>query len=143
MENKSRYLFFVLLTATIAFTSCEEDDLDDLFGDPVEKFLGTWKCEEEGTETGSGWVYDVTIIRNPDNSSEILIRNFYLQGDNEKARALITGNTLTIPNQRICDDTMEIQGSGSYDTSKDEIYLNYSTNDGATEDIVTARYFKP
>ncbi len=141
MERKPKLLLLFLFTILISFVSCTDEDLDDLFGDPVEKFLGTWRCEEEGTIHGGGWNYQVIIIRNPENSAEILIQNFNLQGDSERARALITGNNMTIPRQLICDDTIEIQGSGSFRNG--QINFSYSTNDSATLENFTGRFYKP
>ncbi len=116
-------------------------EIDDIFTDPAEKFLGKWKCEEESEIYGSGYVFDVVITKNPDNSSEILIANFYHQGMNEKARALVTGNILTIMEQTICDDTIIIKGGGRYKDG--EVHMEYTANDGADLDHVTARLFKP
>ncbi|MFN3556703.1 MAG: hypothetical protein ACK4VN_12125 [Bacteroidales bacterium] len=136
-----RNLFFLLLLFVLSFAACTDEDIDDLFGDPVEKFLGTWRCEEQGSISGGGWNYEVRIRRNPSNSSEIQIENFNLQGFNERATALVTGNSFTIPSQRICDNTLEISGSGSF--SNNQINLTYSTNDSATLENFTARYYKP
>lgn len=122
------------------FTSCIEDD-DDPFSDPVDKFLGSWKANESSTLYGGPFVYDVSITRNPTNSAEILISNFYMQGPNEKARALVTGNILTIMEQTICNGSITIKGSGQYLAGK--ITLNYTTNDGADLDHVTATYQRP
>ncbi len=140
MKKYSRLLLFFLLGSLISLSSCTDEDLDDLFGDPVEKFLGTWRCEEEGSISGGGWNYQVIITRNPDNSAEILIQNFNLQGNSEQARALITGSTMTIPRQNICDGTIEIQGSGTY--SNEEISFSYTTNDDATLESFTGRFYK-
>jgi len=141
MKKNSKLLLLILLGFLFSFTSCIDEDLDGLFGDPVEKFLGTWQCEEEGSITGGGWNYQVIITRNPQNSAEILIQNFNLQGNSERARALITGNNMTIPTQMICDDTIEIKGSGTY--SNGQVNFNYSTNDGATLENFTGRFYKP
>ncbi len=140
MKKYFKLSLFALMAVVLFFTSCTEDDFDP-FADPVDKFLGNWQCQEEGDVSGSGWNYPVRITRNPENSAEILIDNFNLQGNGEKARALITGNTMTIPRQKICDDTIEIQGSGTY--SNNEISFNYTTNDGATQERFSGRYYKP
>lgn len=141
MKTNTRWLFVILAISFLALYSCQEDDLDDMFADPVEKFLGNWKCFETGDLQGSFGPFDVQIIRNPSNTSEVYIRNFNFQGMNEQARAIIAGNTITIPRQRICDDTIEIVGSGSF--ANGEINLIYKTNDGADEENITARFYKP
>jgi hypothetical protein len=141
MKRNSKLLLVILFGFLFSFVSCIDEDIDDPFGDPVDKFLGTWRCEEVGSISGGGWNYQVIITRNPQNSAEILIQNFNLQGNNERARALITGNNMTIPRQKICDDTIEIQGSGTF--SNGQVNFNYSTNDGATLENFTGRFYKP
>lgn len=131
----------LLLVSMVSFTSCEDENLDDIFGDPMEKFLGDWKCTETGDLTGDFGPFNVKIVRNPDNSSEVLIQNFNYQGMDESARAIIAGNSITLPRQTICDDTIEIQGSGSY--SNDEFTIAYKTNDGADEENIAAKFYKP
>jgi hypothetical protein len=130
-------LFFIFL---LSFTSCVEEDLDGLFGDPVERFTGTWKCVENGDINGNFGPFTVQIVRKSDNSSEVLIKNFNYQGDAESARALIAGNTITIPRQKICDNTIEIIGSGTYRNG--EFTMTYKTNDGADEENITARFYR-
>ncbi len=56
MKKYSRLLLFFLLGSLISLSSCTDEDLDDLFGDPVEKFLGTWRCEEEGSISGGAGI---------------------------------------------------------------------------------------
>ncbi len=131
--SKALFLLFLL-------HSCSTEN-DQIFIDPVEKFIGKWKCEEESEVYGSGYVFDVVITVNPENSSEILIANFYHQGMNEKAKALVTGNIITIMEQTICDDTIIIKGSGHFKNG--EVHMDYTANDGADLDHVTARLYKP
>ena len=140
MKKSYKYLVLLSFLAMFLFQGCVDELLDDPFADPVEKFLGNWRAEESSTVYGQGYVYTVVISRNPQNSSEILISNFYYQGVHEKARALVTGNTLTIMRQKICDNTIEIQGSGTL--SGGRINLQYTADDGADLDQVTAVYTK-
>lgn len=120
--------------------SCEVED-DEIDIDPVEKFIGKWKCEEDSELYGPGYNYDVIIERNPDHSTEVIITNFYMQGFEETAIALVVGSSLYIEEQGICDDTIFIEGSGSYNKEKQEIKLTYTANDGADIDNVSARYY--
>jgi hypothetical protein len=128
---------FILLLLSV--TSCLEEDMD-FFGDPVEKFLGTWKCVEKGDLNGTFGPFNVQIVRNPDNSAEVLIKNINYQGIAESARAIISGNLISIPRQKICDNTIEIIGSGTF--SSGEFTINYKTNDGADEENISARFYK-
>ncbi len=137
-KNIKTLLILMCVFSGLIFVSCEKDD--DVFVDPVEKFLGKWKCEEDSEVYGPGYNYDVEITRNPGNSSEVLIANFYMQGSREQAIALVAGSSLIIQEQTICDDTIIIEGSGTY--SNGEINLTYTANDGADLDNVTARYYR-
>lgn len=128
---------FLLIFFAGFFSSCI-DEIDDPFADPIEKYLGSWKASESSTLFGPGYVYDVSIARNPSNSTEIMISNFYMQGVNERARALVTGNSLTILEQAICDGSILIKGSGQF--SGGRITLNYTADDGADLDHVSATY---
>jgi hypothetical protein len=135
MKSQKPLLYLLFILAAGFLTGCI-DEIDDPFADPVDKFLGNWKATETSTLYGPGYVYDVTITRNTSNSVEILISNFYMQGVQERAKALVTGNTLTIVEQTICDGTITIEGSGKYVSEK--IELTYTALDGADLDQVTA-----
>jgi hypothetical protein len=137
MKRKKITLGFLLIFLLGFFAACT-DAFEDPFADPVEKYLGNWKATETSTVFGPGYVYNVTITRNPSNSTEVLISNFYMQGVQEKARALVTGNSLTILEQTICDGSIEIKGNGQFSAGR--ITLNYTAFDGADLDNVSATY---
>lgn len=137
MKKPYRLLLLMPLVCLFLLQACIDEMGDDPFADPVLKFLGEWKAEESTTIYGQAH-YKVTITRNPSNFSEVLISNFYLQGDDIKARALVTGNVLTIMRQKICDDTIEINGTGTYIQGR--IQLQYTAHTGADLDQVTAVY---
>jgi hypothetical protein len=128
--------FFLLL---LTFTSCLDEEIDFL-ADPIDKYLGNWKCIEKGDVFGDIGPFDVQVVRNPESTTEVLIKNFNLQGNGESARAIIAGNTITIPTQYICNGTIRINGSGSFQNG--EFVINYKTNDGADEENINARYYK-
>ncbi len=141
MKNSVKQLIVACTVVGFLMFGCEIDDIhDDL--DPVEKFLGKWKCEESSVVYGDGYNYDVEITRNPQNSYEILIANFYFQGMQEQAVALITGNVLTIPKQIICEEEggIEIKGNGIYENG--EINLEHTAFTGADMDTVIAKYYR-
>lgn len=141
MKKPFNFLLLLCLVLVLAFQACIDENGDDPFADPVDKFLGSWRADESSTVYGDGYVYTVTITRNPSNSAEVLISNFYYQGVDIQARALVTSNTLTIIRQLICDDSIEIQGTGVY--SNGVVNLEYTADTGADLDQVTAVYSKP
>lgn len=116
------FLFFVIL-----LTSCIEDTdpLNPL--DDRDAFLGVWNV----TETCNRIPYQVTIIKDPSNSSQVIIKNFWLIGPNEKAPyAIVAGSSIVIPQQYINnDENTEVKGSGVL--NKETIEWEYTANDGA------------
>lgn len=141
MRRVFRPLLFPLAFSLLLLQGCIDELVEDPFGDPVDKYLGTWAVQESSTLFGDGYAYSVNIDRNPQNSSEVLISNFYYQGHNVQARALVTGNTLTIIEQGICDDSIIVKGSGTWISGR--INLQYTANTGADLDEVTAVYSQP
>ena len=112
---------------TILIISCTEEG--DVFNpqDDRDAFLGTWNVDE----TCNRIPYQVTIIKDPTNSSQVIITNFWLIGPNEKAPyAIVAGSTIVIPQQNIYNDEKTIvKGSGTL--NKNTIEWEYTVNDGA------------
>ncbi len=135
--KKFFYLVFVPVIA-IAILSCAEEDNDDLIDDR-DKFLGTWNVNETCTRDS----YSVEIVKDPSNSSQVIIENFWLIGYHEKAPyAIVAGNNITIPKQQMCNNgANEVSGGGTL--SKNKISWNYTVNDGADLYTCSATYEKP
>lgn len=125
-------IFFILM-----FTACIDDS--DLINpqDDRDLFLGTWNVNE----TCNRGAYQVTITKDPTNSSQVIINNFWLIGSNEKAPyAIVAGSNIVIPQQNIYNDENTIvEGSGVL--NKDNIIeWEYTVNDGADLYTCTATY---
>jgi hypothetical protein len=131
-------LVIAILISLVLFSCTDEDGNLDM-GDDRDAFLGTWDV----TEACSKDSYSVTIVKDPSNSSQVIIQNFWLIGYNERPPyAIIAGSTITIPNQFMCyNNSNEVSGSGSID--KNTIELDYTVNDGADLWDCTATYEKP
>lgn len=137
------YKFFKylnLIFITILFVSCtleEDDPLNPV--DERDQFLGTWNV----TETCSKDAYQVTIEKDPTNSAQVLIYNFWLIGYQERPPyGIVAGSSIYIPKQLMCnDDSNEVSGNGSI--NKNEITWDYTVNDGADLYTCTAVYIKP
>lgn len=125
------------LTAILIFPSCvtDEDENPDPTSDR-DNFIGTWNVQE----TCSRDSYAVVIEADPTNSSQVIIKNFWLIGyQEEPPYAIISGSVMTIPQQAMCDNySNEVKGSGTL--SKDEITLQYTVNDGADLWTCSATY---
>lgn len=131
--NKFVNLFIVLLF----LFACEEDDPLN-FGDDRDAFLGKWNVVESCSKDA----YSVNIVKDPSNSAQVLITNFWNTGNcNEAAYAIVAGESLFIPNQLFCDNAFKTDGGG--DLNKEKITMSYNINDGADLFSCQATYSRP
>jgi hypothetical protein len=141
--KKIHFLISILFVITsISIISCNKDDANNdpqPVTDPRDQYTGNWTCTEVSQLYPSQTPFSVGISLSTTNSSQILISNFYHFGTTESAIAVVTDNTLAIPQQTIC--SMAIHGSGTMETST-KITLNYYVNDAADIDTVSASYIK-
>jgi hypothetical protein len=114
------------LMAIILIGGCTDElDPTDLIDDR-DAFLGSWSVSENCAKD----TYSVTIIKDPGNSSQVLIQNFWhISNCSNPPYAIIAGTNLVMPTQSICGDAFEVNGSGKLDKGK--ISMTYSVNDGA------------
>jgi hypothetical protein len=138
MYRASHYLNLLFILLLFSACTLEEDDPNNP-ADDRDKFLGIWNV----TESCSKDAYQVSIEKDPTNSAQVLIYNFWLIGYQERPPyGIVAGNTLYIPKQYMChDDSNEVSGDGDY--YKEEITLSYSVNDGADLYNCTATYTRP
>lgn len=132
--------FFSLLLAfcisSMIFISCQKDE-------PVTEtdarldYIGQWLCTENG-----GMTYTVKINLDSATQTQIKLYNFHNLGMDEKANGIVTGNSMNIPNQSLCQGTIQISGSGVMLTNKSSIEFTYTVNDGANLDTIYAAYTK-
>lgn len=127
-----------LLILSVLFIACGPEGTDDT--DPRTKYLGNWVCAE--TQTGGGnSSFPVTVTNDVGNASRIFISNFNNIAANAKPYAVVTGNSLSIPQQIVslgANDNYTISGSGSFNTTAQTISLTYTVNDGVTAASFTA-----
>ena len=126
------------LVFTLLIISCTEEN--DIVNpqDDRDTFLGTWNVNE----TCNRIPYQVTIIKDPTNSSQVIITNFWLIGPDEEAPyAIVAGSSIVIPQQNICNDgKTTVKGSGIL--NKEIIEWEYTVNDGADLYTCVATYEK-
>ncbi|MAZ94164.1 MAG: hypothetical protein CMF58_07045 [Lentimicrobiaceae bacterium] len=94
----------------MSINSCTEDDLTE-GADYIQKYLGIWSVNDQAARIN----YDVTIIANPSNVSEIFINNFANLGTS--ASALVVDNSIVIELQYLGSD-YTVSGTGIYVNSK-------------------------
>ena len=110
----------ILLINIILLWSCANSPLDE--SDDNQKYIGTWNVSDQAARIN----YQVTIIANPSNSSEILLNNFADLG--RPAIGLVIGNSVVIDNQSL-GSAYSVSGSGSY-INVDKLEFKFDLNDG-------------
>ncbi len=111
--------FFMLLFIN---NSCTVDDSDDgPYVDPRLKFFGEWSVNNEECNKSR---YIVVISEDPSNSAQVLLFNFGFSQAAEPDTAIVTGNTITLP-QQINSEKWEVSGIGKYE-DKETIEWTYS-----------------
>lgn len=100
---------FYVISLAIAFlvSSCILDEDVDPTTDPLDKFLGSWSVSDNELKLN----YEVTISRDPNNSTMVLMSNF--AGSGGSAKALAVGSSLVVESQTIGQNWL-VNGTGSY-----------------------------
>ncbi len=137
MNKASKYLYFTLILFAI-LPGCTKDDDDDNnpYVDPRDKFLGTWSVNNESCSSRR---YQVIISYDSSNSAQVLLSNFAFSEASEPDTALITGSNITMPLQ-FNSEKWQIKGSGKYEN--DNIQWTYTLIISADEQQCTATYTK-
>jgi hypothetical protein len=142
LTTTGRKLFLLAFLVPLLFTySCET--IDTLTGGAatVAKLEGEWTCDEQSEIfKATAEVYTVTLSKDADNASGVIIDNFY--GLNASAKANVSGMSLIISNQNV-EGGFSVSGSGTISSDFEKINLTYTVDDGSgTVDHVTAVYTK-
>lgn len=145
MRHIKNLLIILCGTFIIAgLSSCEEDSSfgNDINEDYRDKYIGNWTCTETPAK-GIELTYTVKISKDTANSSRVYLKNFGFSGLNEKAAyGIVTENSITVPEQTICnDDSWVVEGIG-YLIKSDKMTWEYSINDGADLSNYTAVFIK-
>lgn len=124
------FLLFMLV-------SCLEDDTIDLLDDR-DAFLGAWNVSESCSKDA----YSVQIEKDPSNSAQVLIRNFWNTGNcGNSVYGIVAGSGIYIPTQNFCNGDFKADGSG--EMVKEKITWSYTVNDGADLFTCVATYSRP
>lgn len=139
---KSVLRIFLPSFALIFLYSCELIDDNPDTGDVRDKIEGQWKCDENSQIYKSTeafyWVY---IDPDPDDTTMIIISNFYDLGIDIYIFARLRNLNLSISNQTTQDGYNVLSGSGTISSNYKVINWNYKIDDGSGEvDNVTATY---
>ena len=118
-------LYIGLLAVAIAgLPGCAKEDSGDpnIPGSDRDKYTGSWLCKE--TYSGSSNPNTFTInIQKHGADDTLYVYNFNNLGSSDYAIWLVSGNSVTIPNQDVSSTQVNISGSGFYNDG--ELDLTY------------------
>ena len=142
--NKSKFIHVCLVVIIMLIAVGCEELLTELGNDDLgEKLTGSWLCDEsEGYLKSVEEIYHVEIFLDPDDSTKILIFNFFNLDPDISAEAILSVNRLILPVQTL-EGGFTISGSGTIAKSNTQIDWEYSVNDGSGKDYeMSAIYTK-
>jgi len=137
-----RYLLLLFAGISLSMVSCQPDETTpDTPNESLRnKIIDYWSVDESSQIYKSMQSkYTVQILKDND-SSKVVIDNFYNLGYGKQAQATINDNySVIIPSQEV--DGFLISGSGTIDHGLNRIDFSYITDDqGGLIDTVTAVY---
>ena len=132
--------FVGILSVMLLVTPCElGDDIDpDNGGDPRDNIVDTWRSTEISAIYGKS-SYLVDIAKEPLDSTEVVLSNFYNLGIDTEVKGTLNGYKIYISVQVVNGN--EISGEGTIDGNFSEIKFVYEVEDGSGEkDNVEAEF---
>jgi len=109
------------LSVILVFFACSKDNKDTR-DDYVGSYRTNWEYVFDGQKYSG--TYTLTIVKSATNVNDIILNN--IDGWGESARATVSGNAMTIPQQTILN--IGISGSGTLNGN----VLNFSTQETQT-----------
>ena len=140
IRNKLFKNFVGILSVMLLVTSCElGDDIDpDNGGDPRDNIVDTWRSTEISAIYGKS-SYLVDIAKEPLDSTEVVLSNFYNLGIDTEVKGTLNGYKIYISVQVVNGN--EISGEGTLAGNFSEINFVYEVDDGSGEkDNVVAEF---
>ena len=98
----------------------------------IESLEGSWSCQETSTifmkNLKGTTVFPVYIAQDVEDDNTYYINNFYQLGDGVDVKIKVSGYSLILESQTV--DGIKFEGTGTIDTSYEEINLTYTADDG-------------
>jgi len=136
--QKVKVVALMALLTCMVFTGCQKDNSTTPASDPRAAFIGNWGVQESWVKLS----YEVTISVDTSSKMGVLIYNFALIGFSyPPAKALISGNTITLDPNQVIGDGLEVNGSGTI-SGTSTISWSYTVSDGATLRQISSVYSK-
>lgn len=134
--QKVKVILFPILLVFLLTTGCQKDNSETPGSDARATFLGNWGVQENWVKLS----YEVTISADTSSKAGVLIYNFADIGFSYRpAKALISGNSITLDPNQVIGDGLTVNGSGTL-SGTSVIRWNYTISDGATQRQVSSTY---
>jgi len=140
IRNKLLKSLAGIISVMLLVTSCELDDnIDpDNGSDPRDNIVDTWRSTEISAIYGKS-SYIVDIAKEPLDSTEVVLSNFYNLGIDTEVKGTLNGYKIYISAQVVNGN--EISGEGNIAGDFSGINFVYKVEDGSGEkDNVTAEF---
>ena len=136
--QKVKVIYIPAILAFLVFTGCQKENTVTPSSDARAAFTGNWGVQETWVKLS----YEASISADTSSKMGVLIYNFADIGFSyQPAKALVSGNTVTLdPNQTI-DDGLIVNGAGTL-SGTSVIHWSYTISDGATLRQVSSTYTK-
>ncbi len=131
-----------ILSVMLLISSCDfGEDIDpDNSDDPRDNIVDTWRSTEISAIYGKSNFY-VDIAKEPLDSTELILSNFYNLGDSIEVKGTLNGYKIYISTQVVNGN--EISGEGTIAGDFSVINFVYEVKDGSGEtDNVSAEFHR-
>ena len=138
MKATFRFFFFLAALSGLFLTSCEPTDEGTTGDDDRDPFIGVWQFAE-GFKSTDGQSYIVNISKDPNNSLQVLLKNFGNPGTEDViATGLVTSNQIVISSQSLSNGWI-VEGSGKFSyADKTTMTWTYAITAGGDKENYTA-----
>lgn len=140
MDKFFKYFAMFLVSTSLFLTACEPTDNNDPSNDVRDEFVGVWRFTESTTlKSAKAQSYIVTIAKDADNSSQVILENFGNPGASDiVAVGIVTSNQIIISTQTMSNSWV-VEGSGKVtNVATTQMSWTYSITAGGDKDYYTA-----
>ncbi len=123
MKTVINFSVFLAALTILLISACEPVD-NTTNGDPRDPYIGQWQFYET-TKSTENQSYIVTITKDPNNSSQVILGNFGNSGSNSiSAKGIVTSSQLVVSSQTMSNN-WKVDGNGKFANS-DETIMNWT-----------------
>ncbi len=140
MDKFFKYFLMVLVASSMFLTACTPVEDEDITDDPRDEYVGVWRFTESSTlKSTKAQSYIVTIAKDEDNSSQVVIENFGNPGATDiVAIGIVTSNQIIISSQTM-SNAWVVEGSGKVNNvATTQMTWTYSITAGGDKEFYTA-----